>query len=44
VTEAYKFGQRIYTMFGGILTTVNCGVTGGHNLKLCKLSCRSRIW
>jgi len=41
--EAYKFCHHILTTVSGILTMANSSITGGHNRKLCKLSCRSRI-
>ena len=41
--EAYKFCHDLYTDDCGILKMANSNITRGHNLKLSRLTCRSRV-
>jgi len=41
--EVYKFLHDLYTVDGGILVMANSSITRDHNLKLSRLTCRSRI-
>jgi len=41
--EAYKFCHDLYTVDCGILGMANSSITRGHNLKLSRLTCRSRV-
>ena len=41
--KVYKFCHGLYTVDCGILVTANSSITRGDNLKLSRLSCRSRI-
>jgi len=41
--EAYKFCHGLYTVDSGILVMANNSITRGHNLKLFRQTCRSRI-
>ena len=41
--EAYKFLHDLYAVDCGILEMANSSITRGHNLKLSRLTCRSRI-
>ena len=41
--RVYKFLYDLYTVDRGILEMANTSVTRGHNLKLSRLTCRSRI-
>ena len=41
--EVYKFLHDLYTVDRGILVMANSSITRGHNLKLSRLTCSSRI-
>ena len=41
--KVYKFLHDLYTVDRGILVMANSSNTRGHNLKLSRLTCRSRI-
>jgi len=41
--EVYKFLHDLYTVDHGILVMANSSNTRGHNLKLSRIICRSRI-
>jgi len=41
--EVYKFFHDLYTVDRGILVMASSSITRGHNLKLSRLTCRSRI-
>jgi len=42
--EVYKFLHDLYIVDRGILVMASSSITRGHNLKLSRLTCRSRIW